>query len=83
MITENIIFYSYICFIFLLLYITYLNAKKYPKITLENLAFCLILFSFQITILTIAIQFYLIWKLYFNCVINVEEKQDGNNNIDK
>ena len=73
---HYIIYYGYIFLIFLLLFLTYLNGKKYPEITLTNLAFCIILFTFQISILTIGIQFYLLWKLYFNCTI----KQEKNGN---
>lgn len=83
---ENIIFYGYIFIIFSLLFLTYLNAKKNPEITLENLAFCIIFFTFQFSLLTTTIQFYLLWKLYFQYVLKIEkekEKENGNNNTDK
>lgn len=81
---HYIIYYGYIFLIFLLLFLTYLNGKKYPKITLENLAFCIILFTFQINILTTTIQFYLLWKLYFNFVVEKEkEEENGNDKSNK
>lgn len=81
---EDIIFYGYIFIIFSLLFITYLNAKKHPEITVENLAFCVIFFTFQFSLLTTAVQFYLLWKLYFQYILKIEkEKENGNDKTDK
>ena len=79
---DQIILYGYVFIIFSLLYITYLIAKKFPKITLENLAFCLIFFTFNIQLLSIAVQFYLIWKLYFSWTLK-QDDINGNDNINK
>lgn len=78
---DNIAFGITLLFILFQLFITYLIAKKYPKLTIINIAFCIVFLTFQINIVTNTVQFYLIWKLYFNWVL--KQKENGNDQTDK
>jgi len=67
----------------LFLYVAYRIAKKTPEFSVAHLALCFLLVTFDIELLTISVQFYLIWKLYFNWSIKNDIKENGNDKIDK
>ena len=77
----------YVVILFIFLYATYTLAKKNTEFSVFNLAFCFLLVTFDSFLITMAVQFYIIWILYFNWA-NKEElkeknKENGNDKIDK
>lgn len=84
---ELIALTVYIIILLSFLYVTYILAKKNTEFIVFNLAFCVLLVTFDSFLITMAVQFYIIWILYFNWA-NKEElkeknKENGNDKIDK
>ena len=84
---ELIALTVYIIILLSFLYVTYILAKKNTEFSVFNLAFCVLLVTFDSFLITMAVQFYIIWILYFNWA-NKEElkeknKENGNDKIDK